>query len=139
MEPSDTQRDLAMEGKQKLGNAIITAAERIEDAYERLARVERQLNLGTTAAPSNVGDNQILAEFDSIVSEKLAGVFEAAISIGGRVELLVQLRCRYRCFVSLFLPFFLFSGRLTLPGRPSWLSHQCHSSSHCTFVPMQKT
>lgn len=76
-------------GKNKLEQAITHASDRIEEAYERLARVERQLNLGTTPAPS-VDDNALLSEYDAIVSEKLAGVFEAAISIGGRVELLVQ-------------------------------------------------
>eukprot|EP01128_Nolandella_sp_AFSM9_P010403 TRINITY_DN7184_c0_g1_i1.p1 TRINITY_DN7184_c0_g1~~TRINITY_DN7184_c0_g1_i1.p1 ORF type:complete len:410 (-),score=83.46 TRINITY_DN7184_c0_g1_i1:67-1266(-) len=79
------------EGKKKLGKAIISAAERIDDAYERLARLEKQLNLGTTAASSPVSENRVLAEYDALVSEKLAGVFESSILIGGRVELLTDI------------------------------------------------
>jgi len=93
MDKEENQKhDSKKDGKEKLASAIVNASDRIEEAYARIARIEKQLNLGATA-PSSASPQAIpesLKQYDEIVNLYLAQFIDRAREIGDKVEQMVR-------------------------------------------------
>jgi hypothetical protein len=88
MEKDDPKHEKKDTGKEKLASAIVNASDRIEEAYARLARIEKQLNLGVTASGSSGPQalSEPLRQYDDIVSTFLAQFLDRGREIGEKVE-----------------------------------------------------